>query len=195
VDPLEKLPRTPFRQSEAAAWGVSPRTLYRLRDRGQLFTLGHGIYQRAGAESTDADLAEIAMRAPEATICLASALARHGLTDAIPSETDVAIHRRRTPPRTTAAVRWHRFAEDTFDLGREAIPVEGAGLTIGIYSAERSIVDAFRLRGTEGYELATEALRTWLRRRGSNPAELLKIARQIPRAQGPLRQAIELLAA
>lgn len=33
---------------------------------------------------------------------------------------------------------------------------------IGIYSPERSIADAFRLRGEVGYELARDALREWL---------------------------------
>ena len=38
------------------------------------------------------------------------------------------------------------------------------GLALGVYSAERSIIDAFRLRHQEGEELAIEALRRWLRR-------------------------------
>jgi hypothetical protein len=42
-------------------------------------------------------------------------------------------------------VRWHLFATETFDLGREVIELDG-GFTIGRYSPERSIVDAYRLR-------------------------------------------------
>ena len=42
-------------------------------------------------------------------------------------------------------------------------------------------------------EIATEALRNWLRLRGSRPAKLIEIARQIPRSEGPLRTALEYL--
>jgi len=47
--------------------------------------------------------------------------------------------------------------------------LEGA---IGLYSAERSIIDASRLRHQDGPDLAYEALRGWLRRRDASPAAL-----------------------
>ena len=67
------------------------------------------------------------------------------------------------------------------------------GQSIGLYSAERSIVDAFRLRGKEGYETGIESLRNWLKRPGSHPAKLFAIAQLLPRAIGPLRTALEIL--
>jgi hypothetical protein len=88
---------------------------------------------------------EIALRASDATLRLTTSLSHHGLTDVIPPEIDVALPRSRPPPSVRAPVRWHRFHEDTFDLGRETLEVD-EGLTIGIYSAERSLIDAFRLR-------------------------------------------------
>lgn len=45
---------------------------------------------------------------------------------------------------------------------------------IGICSPERTIADAFRLRGEVGYELAREGLREWLRQ-VANPAQLIDI--------------------
>jgi hypothetical protein len=67
-------------------------------------------------------------------------------------------------------------------------------MTMGIYNAERSICDAFRLRHREGTEQATEALKRWLRRRGSQPASLLRVARKLgPRAETPIRHALEIL--
>jgi hypothetical protein len=61
-----------------------------------------------------------------------------------------------------------------------------------MYSAERSIADAFRLRGEVGYELARDALREWLRR-GGKPARLIEIAARLPRAKSPVLQALEML--
>jgi hypothetical protein len=89
-------------------------------------------------------------------------------------------------------VRWHRFQEDTYDAGRVFITVEH-GLARGVYSAERSIIDAFRLRHQEGEELAVEALRRWLRRRDSIPATLLAMATRFPKVEPALLQALRIL--
>lgn len=43
-------------------------------------------------------------------------------------------------------------------------------LSIGLYSPERTIVDAFRLRHELGADVANEALKRWLRRRAGRPA-------------------------
>lgn len=58
-------------------------------------------------------------------------------------------------------------------------------MALHIYSAERSIVDGFRLRGREGHELANEALKRWLRKPGAQPAKLLAIASSLPRSTAP----------
>lgn len=64
---------------------------------------------------------------------------------------------------------------------------------LGIYGAERCIVDAFRLRHLEGEELAIEALRRWLRRPGSSPARLLDLARSLPRGEPALLRALRVV--
>jgi len=89
-------------------------------------------------------------------------------------------------------VRWHRFAEDTFELGRQVISVE-PGLTIGLYGPERSIVDAYRLRHLQDVELGREAVRRWLRRSGSGPAKLLRMAEHFPKAVAFLHGDLEVL--
>lgn len=55
---------------------------------------------------------------PEGTLCLITALARHGLTDVIPDRTDVAIPRGRRIPALQSLANVHVFAKDTFDVGR-----------------------------------------------------------------------------
>jgi predicted transcriptional regulator of viral defense system len=190
VEPLEALPDV-FTYSDARRVGLSDRQLYALRDAGAIGQLGRGLFRRADS-SGDPDLLEIAARAPEATLCLASALARHGLTDEIPARIDVALPRTRRQPTVHAPLRWHRFEAGTFDDGRDSLDV--GALSIGIYSAERSICDAFRLRHLEGAEQAVDALKRWLRRRGSQPAALLRIAPSLgPPAEAPIREALDLL--
>ena len=89
-------------------------------------------------------------------------------------------------------ITWHQFDAATFDLGRDEIPIEGTDLSIGLYSPERCIADAFRLRGQLGYETARDALKEWLRR-GGKPNTLMRIALQLPRAKTPLLHALETL--
>jgi len=189
---LAGLPAT-FSYSEARASGLSDRRLYALRDAGILEQLGRGLFRLADAAG-DADpyLLEIAHRAARSTLCLTTAVARHGLTDAIPARIDVALPRGQRQPRTRTPVTWHVFAPDTFDLGRGDLQLTEE-LSIGLYSPERCIIDAFRLRHREGPELAVEALRRWLRRRDSQPATLLAMARTFPKAEPALRGALEIL--
>ena len=70
----------------------------------------------------------------------------------------------------------------------------GAGYRIGLYSAERSICDAFRLRHLEGSELAVVALKRWLRRPGNQPSVLYDLARMMgPRAAQPILSTLQIL--
>lgn len=188
---LDALPNA-FSYSLAHERGLSDRRLRGLVADGVLERLGHGLYRKADAPPADLDRIEIALRAPEATLCLTTALSLHDLTDAIPSEIDVALPRSRRPPRVSAPVRWHRFHEDTFLVGRETIEVD-EGLSLGVYSAERSVIDAFRLRHQEGEEVAVEALRRWLKRPGPTPADLLAMARSFPKVEPSLLQALRIL--
>jgi hypothetical protein len=188
---LGGLPDT-FTFAQALAAGMTKHALYRLRDAGAIEALARGIYRRSDSELADHGLIAIATAAPKATLCLSTALARHGLNDDIPIAPDIALPRGTRTPAVHAPARWHHFAADTFDLGRDILPVD-PGTSIGIYSAERSIIDAFRTRGREGHELGHEALRRWLRRRGSHPADLLDLAHHWPRTVAPLRTALDVL--
>ena len=180
-----------FTHADARSLGVSDRVLYGWRDRGQVEQLARGIFVQPDLPA-DPDLVEIVVRAPDATLCLATALARHGLIDDIPPAIDIALPRSRRAPRTSAPATWHRFDENTFDIGRNEITVYGE-LMIGIYDARRSIVDAFRLRHLYGEDLAVDAVRRWMARRGNHPAELLDIARHFPTAEPSLRRVLQVL--
>jgi len=187
---LAQLPAT-FSYAQALQAGLTHHRLYRLRDAGQLEQVGRGLYRKADSGLTDFDLLEAAQRAPEATICLLSALARHDLTDAIPAQHDLALPRDRWHPRIGGSVRWHSFDRATFDIGRTRVHVDEV-TEIGLYDAPRTIVDTYRLRNTIGPDVANEALRRWLRH-GGRPAQLLAVARAFPRAMPAIRTTLEIL--
>ncbi len=181
-----------FTYREGRASGLSEHHVRRLVAEGRLERLGRGIYHQSEVLSVDEDLCLVAAAAPEATLCLLSALARHDLTDRIPSRFDVALPRSRRPPKLNAPVLWHRFADETFSLGRQLVALDGRR-RIGLYSAERTLVDVFRIRHLEGVDLAHASLKRWLRAGDSQPADLLALARRFPRTEPAIRQALELL--
>jgi predicted transcriptional regulator of viral defense system len=202
---LRVLPATfTYAQARKAA-RLTDRHLSALRTEGLIDPVSRGLYRRmdlptqagagvpeAGLDPADIDLLEIARRAADATLCLTTALARHDLTDAIPAAIDVALPRGRHRPTTRAPVTWHSFNPATFAIGREELRLESV-TTIGVYSAERSIIDVFRLGHLEGEDVAVEALKRWLRRRDSSPSSLLDMARAFPKAQRSLRHALRIL--
>ncbi len=161
---------------------------------GEYERIAPGAFLRVGVvDDTTAAWMAIAAKKPEATICLLSAAALHELTDEIPRGTDIAIPRGSQPATIRfAPITWHRFARETFDIGRTSHLLP-AGLSIGLYSPERTIVDLFRLRHDWGSDLAHGALKRWLRVRGNSPGELLAIARGFPLARPALKAALEVL--
>lgn len=183
----------PIRPSTAHTAGMSRSALYRSASAGQMERIARGIYLPSDADPADWDWTEAATRRPEATICLTSALAHFDLTDAIPAALDVAIPRGTRTPAGESSIVWHHFDRPTFEIEREETSIPGSDQMIGIYSAERSIIDAFRLRGEVGYDLARDALKEWLRR-GGKPARLIDLASRLPRARTPVLDALEMLA-
>jgi hypothetical protein len=110
----------------------------------------------------------------------------------LPARIDVAIPRGSRIPTLRAPVDIHVFARDTFNLGREELDI-GDGGSVGLYSAERSLIDVIRLRHREGSDVAWGALRRWLARRGSRPAALLKMAKHFHGAERAVRNALDVV--
>src|SRR5215218_874369 len=125
-DRLKRLPAT-FTYSQARELGLSDYMLYQLRDNHLIEPLGRGLYERTDLPDGDHDLLAIAARAPRATLCLRSALARHGLIDDIPAEIDIALPRGTRAPALDFPISWHHFDATTFTLGRETLDLD-AGL-------------------------------------------------------------------
>lgn len=182
-----------FGANDAFAAGVHPRDLYALRDEGFLLELSRGVFRLSDAEmSPYLDLVAVSRRSPQGTICLNSALSFWDLTDEVPAEVHLAVSRGSHRPLIDyPPVRVHVFAADTFGLGRERVRLD-SGEEICLYSPERSVVDAVRLRGQVGADVAYEALRRYLRRPGASPGDLLRLARRL-RAGGPVSDALEVL--
>lgn len=179
---------------DLAGVGLTRRQFERLIAAEEYERIAPGQFLRTGAtDDTTAAWMAIAAKRPQATLCLLTALSIHDLTDEIPPRSNVAIPRGAKPLTTwTAPISWHHFDTATFDIGRTEHALAD-GRTIGLYSAERTIIDLFRLRYDWGSDLAIDALKRWLRVRGSSPSQLLAMTKNFPKAKPALQNTLEIL--
>lgn len=182
-----------LRTGQALDAGIHPATLYRLAAEGQVTRLTRGLYRLASAEEfSDPDLAVVAAKAPDAVVCLVSALAFHELTTQVPRTVQLAVPRGnyaalrlRSPPVTV-----YRFDPITFDEGIESHSVDG--MVIRVYCVARTLVDCFKYRNKIGLDVAVEALRLARTRKRVTNQEILQFARLLrqERVMGPYLEAV-----
>lgn len=156
--------------------GITAATVARLEREGEVVRLARGLYQLADAKlDAHHSLAEATKLIPKGVICLASALAFHGLTDQMPSTVWIAIGRKDWRPRVQyPPVRIARFSDEQLAIGVEHHKVEG--IAVPIFGVAKTVADLFRYKRTVGDVLAVEGLREALRRRKAKPAEMARYA-------------------
>ena len=162
------------RAKDLAAAGFSPTHLQRLYERGLLLRSGRGVYLTPEAEGEERlSLVEISRRAPDAVICLLSALDFHALTTQIPHAVWMA-----RSPRTPRAQRpgWPPT---------RLVQMTGAALTEGVethvilntpvrvFSPAKTVADCFKFRSRVGLDVALEALRDAWRKKRATMDELV----------------------
>jgi predicted transcriptional regulator of viral defense system len=180
-----------LRTSRAIRLGIHPRTLYALRDTGEIETVGRGLYRLASAPPLTApDWVSVALRLPRAVICLISALAHHGLTTQIAHTIDLALPSHSQVPRLDGLpLRVFWFSGPAYSTGVQVINIDG--VPIRIYSPEKTIADCFKYRNKVGLDIAVEALRTYRERhKKPNRRALLHYA-QVCRVEKIMRPYLE----
>jgi predicted transcriptional regulator of viral defense system len=173
-----------LRTGQALIRGIHPAALYSLVETGQLTRLARGLYRLADAqEFSNPDLAVVAAKAPDAVVCLISALSFHGITTQVPRAVQLAVCRGRyaglrlrTPP-----VKIYRFDAATFDQGVETHRIDG--VAVRIYGVARTLVDCFKYRNKLGLDIAIEALRFARERKRISNREILHFARLLRQVQ------------
>lgn len=153
-----------LRTSEALRLGMHPRTLYALRDRGEIEAVSRGIYRLSTAPPlTNPDLVAVAIRVPRAVVCLISALVQYGLTTQVPHAVDVALpSHAQVPVLDGIPLRVFWYSEPSFSAGLEIIRIDR--VPVRIYSPEKTIADCFKYRNKIGLDVAIESLRAYRER-------------------------------
>lgn len=166
-----------LRMSEAIALGMSRYSLYSLRDKGIIEQVSRGVYRLVELPPiSNPDLVTVSLRFPNAVICLISALAYHEITTQIPHAVSVAVPRNsRMPSLDSPPVHAYKFSDAAFRAGIEEHEIDG--VTVRIYSAEKTLADCFKYRNKIGMDIVLEALKLYKSQKQFNQADLLKYAR------------------
>jgi predicted transcriptional regulator of viral defense system len=180
-----------LRTSRALRLGIHPRTLYALRDTGDIERVGRGLYRLSTAPPLSSpDLVPIVIRIPRAVVCLISALAHHRLTTQVPHSIDIALPSHAQIPKIDGVpLRVFWYPKPSFRAGVDVVRIDK--VPVRIYSPEKTITDCFKYRNKIGIDIAIEALRTYReRKRKPDFQSLMKFA-QINRVQRVMRPYLE----
>ena len=166
-----------LRMSEAVERGVNRYMLYSLRDKGVIEPISRGVYRLVELPPlSNPDLVAIALRYPNAVVCLISALSFHGITTQIPHEISLAIPRdTRSPSTDYPPLQVHQFAEAAYQAGIETHMMDGA--KVQIYSPEKTLADCFKFRNKIGMDVVLEALKLYRSRMKFDSKKILEYAR------------------
>jgi predicted transcriptional regulator of viral defense system len=178
--------------AEALRLGIHPRTLYALRDAGVLVRLSRGLYRLADLPPlANPDLVIVALRLPQAVICLVSALAFYDLTTQVPHAVDVALHGGTARPALDyPPLRTFWFSGPAWAEGVEVHQLDDT--PVRIYDPEKTVADCFKFRHKLGMDIALEALRLYRKRKDFSIELLLRYARicRVEKVMRPYLEAI-----
>ena len=154
-----------FRPRDIKPLGISFRQLQRLVSQTTVQKLGEGLYRLSEVEPTELEtIAMVASAAPNAIVCLLTALRVHEIGTHSPHEVWIAIDRKgRKPTRVPTKLRIVRFSGVMLTYGVTQRSM--LGVPVSITSPARTVVDCFRYRNKVGIDVAMEALRDAVRSR------------------------------
>ncbi len=182
-----------LRTSEARRLGIHQQTIQNLAKRNLVEPLARGLYRLSEAPIPESpDLTVVAKKVPSATLCLISALSFHGLTTQIPHEIYIMLPREKSTPKLEwPPLRVFRSSGKCLTSGVETHEING--IPIKVYSPEKTVADCFKFRNKIGLDVAIEALKDYLDRKGASRAKLMEYARicRVERIITPYLEALQ----
>lgn len=181
-----------FRPRDVRPLGLSFRQLQRLVATGTVERIGGGLYRLSEVEPDEYEtIAMVASAAPDAIVCLLSALRVHGIGTQSPHLVWLAIDRKaRIPRRLPTKVRIVRFSGPMLTYG--VVTQSMQGVKVRLTNPARTVVDCFRYRNKIGLDVAMEALRDAVRSRKAAVSEIDRAAEvcRIRTVIGPYLEAL-----
>ena len=157
--------------------GISREYLRRLYLSGKLIRISRGLYALPDTLTSEfSTLAEVSKRAPNAVICLLTALQFHNLTTQAPHQVWIAIeNKQRKPKFDYPPIELFRFTGQAFNFGVEMHTVNS--VEIKVYSPVKTVADCFKFRNKIGLDVAIESLRETWRSKKATMDELWEAAK------------------
>lgn len=157
--------------------GFHKRTLRSFLHSGKIQKIDRALYKLSdGPASSNPDLVTVSIKAPQAVICLVSALAFHEATDEIPRHVHLAIPRGKHASRIKyPPVHFYRFAPEVWKMGVEEHKIEGH--SIRVYNLAKTVADCFKFRNKIGIDLARAALKVAITEKQVSPKEIMRYAK------------------
>jgi predicted transcriptional regulator of viral defense system len=181
-----------LRPRDVALHGISRAAIASLTAAGALERVGRGLYVPKGYRVTEHHtLVEAAKRVPAGIVCLLSALSFHSLTTQSPHEIWLAIDvKARKPKVDWPPLRIVRFSGEARAFGVDQHVIEG--VSVSITSRAKTVADCFKYRNKIGIDVAIDALRDYLRKRGRSMDDLLRAAEvcRVARVMTPYIEAL-----
>ncbi len=181
-----------FRPRDVLPLGMSFRQLQRLVVDGTVERIGDGVYRLSEVEPDEFEtIAMVAAAAPDAIVCLLSALRVHEIGTQSPHQVWLAIDRKaRIPRRLPAKVRIVRFSGQMLTYG--VVTQSMQGVKVHLTNPARTVVDCFRYRNKIGLDVAMEALRDAVRSRKAMVSDIDRAAEvcRIRTVIGPYLEAL-----
>jgi len=178
--------------TDAVKHGITRYMLYSLRDKKIIEQISRGTYRLVALPPISSpDLVTVALRFPNAVVCLVSALVYHDITTQIPHAVSIAVPRdSRLPSLDYPPIKAHRFSKKGYESGIIEHRIDG--VSVKIYSPEKTIADCFKFRNKIGIDVALEALKLYRSRKKFDSIALVKYAR-ICRVDNIMRPYLESL--
>jgi predicted transcriptional regulator of viral defense system len=115
-------------------------------------------------------------KVPQGVVCLISALAYHEITTQIPRAVHIAIARNAEPPRIDyPPVQCYRLSGEAFTVGVDTHKLDG--VSVNIFSAEKTLADCFKFRNKIGMDTVLEAVRLYQERKRVQVGEIMRFAK------------------
>ena len=157
--------------------GIPREYVRRLWLRGHLVRVGRGLYALPDDTVAATDtFAQVAVRVPEAIICLISALSFHKITTQVSDRVWIALaHKARKPALAYPRIELIRMSSRGLSHGVETHRV--GSVEVKVFSPAKTVADCFKYRNRVGLDVAIEALREVWTRRLATMDELWEAAR------------------
>jgi predicted transcriptional regulator of viral defense system len=166
-----------LRTGQAKKLGIDQPILIQMCEEGLLAKEARGLYRLADLPPlSNPDIVQVAMRVPNSVICLISALNFHQLTTQIPYRIYIAVPQKNKTPRIDyPPLDIVYLSKKPYFAGIEEHILDG--VSVRIYSREKTIADCFKFRKKIGLDIALEALKDYLRQPNRDIQGILNYAR------------------